>query len=102
MNLTNISLPMVLYMNGKKEDANDTYLRFLVRNHTAVEYINYIVPFSMNLNLKGNEEVAQRPPQCSDVLQQNLRLHPPTTNKTALKIRRSVRPYFGLEINAKL
>lgn len=85
----------------QKEYANDTYLRFLVRNHSAVEYKKYIVPFSMNLNLKVTKKLLNDRLNiamfCNRILD-----YTPDYEQNGIKIRRSVRPYFGLEINAKL
>lgn len=85
----------------KAEDANDTYLRFLVRDHTAKEYIKYTVPFSMNLNLKVTKKLLNDRLNiamfCNRLLD-----YTPNYEQNGITIRRSVRPYFGLEINLKL
>lgn len=85
----------------KAEDANDTYLRFLVRDHTPKEYIKYNVPFSMNLNLKVTKKLLNDHLNiamfCNRLLD-----YTPNYTQNGIIIRRSVRPYFGLEINIKL
>lgn len=85
----------------KEEDTNDTYLRFLVRDHTAKEYIKYTVPFSMNLNLKVTKKLLNDRLNIAMFCNRMLD-YTPDYKQNEITIRRSVRPYFGLEINLKL
>lgn len=85
----------------KEDDTNDTYLRFLVRDHTAKEYIKYTVPFSMNLNLKVTKKLLNDRLNIAMFCNRMLD-YTPDYKQNEITIRRSVRPYFGLEINLKL
>lgn len=83
------------------EDADDIYLRWLVRKNSSELYEENRVPFAMNLNLKvtkkffGNRmNVAMF---CNKLWDYN-----PDYESRGVTIRRHVTPYFGLEMNIKI
>lgn len=82
-------------------DAEDTYLRWLIRNHTASEYQRNTVPLSMNLNLKVTKKLLGDRLNiamfCNKIWD-----YTPDYESNGATIRRHVRPYFGLETNIKL
>ena len=85
----------------KPADAQDTYLRWLVRRYTDADYRKDTVPFSMNLNLKVTKKLF------GDRL--NIALfcnkiwdYTPDYENNGTTIRRHVNPYFGLEMNVKI
>ncbi len=87
--------------NWQQVDKYDTNLRFLVRSHSAQEFIKYTVPFSMNINLKITKSLLNDKINvamyCNRLLD-----YTPNYKQNNITIRRFVRPYFGLEINMKL
>lgn len=82
-------------------DENDTYLRFLVRNHTDAEYRRYTEPFSMNINLKVNKRLLNDRLNVAMFCNRILDITP-DYERDGKVIRRHVKPYFGLEMNVKL
>ncbi len=98
----------VSYMDGngemhpwQAEDADDTYLRYLVRNYTASNFAKYRVPFSMNVNFKVTKKLFGDHMTvalfCNKLLD-----YSPAYESNGVTIRRNVTPYFGLETNVKL
>ena len=96
------------YMDGegvmhewKDEDANDTYLRYLVRSYTDSNYAKYRVPFSMNVNFKVTKKLLNDRLNialfCNKLLD-----YTPDYESNGITIRRHVTPYFGLEMNVKI
>ncbi len=98
----------VSYMDGngtmhawQAEDANDTYLRYLVRNYTASNFAKYRVPFSMNVNFKVTKRLFDDGMTialfCNKLLD-----YSPDYETNGMTVRRNVTPYFGLEMNVKI
>lgn len=85
----------------KDEDANDTYLGYLVRNYTESNFAKYRVPFCMNVNFKVTKKLfADRINValfCNKLLD-----YTPDYESNGVTMRRSVTPYFGLEMNVKI
>lgn len=85
----------------KDEDANDTYLRYLIRNYTASNFAKYRVPFSTNINFKVTKKLFNNGITialfCNKLLD-----YSPSYQSNGVTIRRNVTPYFGLEMNVKI
>ena len=85
----------------KDEDADDIYLRYLIRNYTDSNFALYRVPFSMNVNFKVTKKLfADRLTValfCNKLLD-----YTPDYTSNGLTVRRHVTPYFGLEMNVKI
>ena len=83
------------------ELADDTYLRYLVRNNTESMYDLFKVPFSMNINFKVTKKffgdhlhIAMF---CNKIWD-----YTPNYERDGVTIRRHVNPYFGLEMSIKI
>lgn len=85
----------------KTEDKDNVFLYYLIRNHSEKEYIKYTVPFSMNLNLKVTKKLLNDRLNIAMFCNRMLD-YTPDYKQDKITIRRSVRPYFGLEVNLKL
>ena len=81
--------------------AQDTYLRYLVRNNTESMYDLFKVPFSMNINFKVTKKFFNDHLHiamfCNKIWD-----YTPSYERDGVTIRRHVTPYFGLEMNFKL
>lgn len=82
-------------------DENDIYLQWLIRKHTASEYVKTRIPFSMNLNFKVTKKILQDRLKiamfCNKIWD-----YSPDYEVEGGTIRRHVTPYFGLEMNVRL
>lgn len=83
------------------ELAQDTFLRYLVRNNTESMYDLFKVPFSMNVNFKVTKKFFNDHLSiamfCNKIWD-----YTPSYERDGVTIRRHVTPYFGLEMNIKL
>ena len=83
------------------ELADDTFLRYLIRNNTESMYDLFKVPFSMNVNLKVTKKFFNDHLNiamfCNKIWD-----YTPSYERDGVTIRRHVTPYFGLEMNIKL
>ena len=82
-------------------DANDMYLRWLVRDYSPSQFEKDRVPFAMNVNMKVTKKLfgdrLHIAMFCNKLLD-----YTPSYNSRGTTIRRHVIPYFGLELNIKL
>ncbi|MBP5562311.1 MAG: carboxypeptidase-like regulatory domain-containing protein [Muribaculaceae bacterium] len=82
-------------------DANDLYLRWLVRDYSPSQFEKNRVPFAMNVNLKVTKKLfgdrLHIAMFCNKLLD-----YTPDYDSRGTTIRRHVTPYFGLEMNIKL
>ena len=82
-------------------DAQDTYLRWLVRTYTDADYRKRTLPFCMNLNLKVTKKLLNDRLNiamfCNKIWD-----YTPDYRDNGTMIRRHVNPYFGLEMNVKI
>ena len=87
--------------NWSSELADDSYLRYLIRNNTESMYDLFKVPFSMNINFKVTKKFFNDHLHiamfCNKIWD-----YTPSYERDGVTIRRHVTPYFGLEINIKL
>lgn len=87
--------------NWQSGDEQNIYLRWLVRNYTSTEFQRFTVPFSMNLNFKITKKLMN---DCLNIAMFCNKIwdYTPDYESNGAIIRRSVRPYFGLETSIKL
>ena len=87
--------------NWSSELADDSYLRYLIRNNTESMYDLFKVPFSMNINFKVTKKFFNDHLHiamfCNKIWD-----YTPSYERDGVTIRRHVTPYFGLEMNIKL
>ena len=83
------------YTEASRQDA---YLQHLVRNYTSN---TSDVPFAMNVNLKATKTLFNEKMTIALFVNKLLDCSPDYT-RSGFTIRRSVRPYFGMEMNFKL
>jgi hypothetical protein len=85
----------------KDEYANDTYLRWLVRDYSASQFEKDRVPFAMNLNFKVTKKLFGERLNVA-MFCNKLWDYTPDYDSRGTTIRRHVTPYFGLEMNIKI
>lgn len=82
-------------------DADDMYLRWLVRDYSPSQFEENRVPFAMNVNMKVTKKLfgdrLHIAMFCNKLLD-----YTPDYDSRGTTIRRHVTPYFGLEMNIKL
>ena len=83
------------------EYANDTYLRWLVRDYSPSQFEKDRVPFAMNLNFKVTKKLFGERLNVA-MFCNKLWDYTPDYDSRGTTIRRHVTPYFGLEMNVKL
>ena len=83
------------------EYANDTYLRWLVRDYSASLFDKNRVPFSMNLNFKVTKKLLDDRLNVAMFCNRLLN-YAPDYDSRGTTIRRHETPYFGLEMNLKI
>jgi hypothetical protein len=82
-------------------DADDMYLRWLVRDYTSSQFEKNRVPFAMNLNMKVTKKLFDDRLHIA-MFCNKLWDYTPDYNSRGTTIRRHVTPYFGLEMNIKI
>lgn len=85
----------------KASDADDLYLRWLVRDYTPSQFEKNRVPFSMNVNMKVTKKLFEDRLHIA-MFCNKLWDYTPDYDSRGTTIRRHVTPYFGLEMNIKL
>ena len=85
----------------KASDAEDMYLRWLVRDYTASQFEKNRVPFAMNLNMKVTKKLFDDRLHIA-MFCNKLWDYTPDYDSRGTTIRRHVTPYFGLEMNINL
>lgn len=85
----------------KEEDAQDTYLRWLVRDNTPSLFEKNTVPFAMNVNFKVTKKLFDDRLNVA-MFCNKLWDYTPDYDSRGTTIRRHVTPYFGLEMNIKI
>ena len=85
----------------KDSDADDVYLRWLVRDYTASQFEKNRVPFAMNVNMKVTKKLFDDRLHIA-MFCNKLWDYTPDYDSRGTTIRRHVTPYFGLEMNIKL
>lgn len=83
------------------EYAEDTYLRWLVRDKTPSLFEKNRVPFAMNLNFKVTKKLFDERLNVA-MFCNKLWNYTPDYDSRGTTIRRHVTPYFGLEMNIKI
>lgn len=81
--------------------SNDAVLRHLIKDYTASLYQYQRTPFSMNLNLKVMKRLYRDKVSCSLYVNKIFDVTPNYHRNDAL-VRRSVTPYFGMELDFKI
>ncbi len=82
-------------------DADDLYLRWLVRDYTSSLFEKNRVPFAMNVNIKVTKKLFDDRLHIA-MFCNKLWDYTPDYDSRGTTIRRHVTPYFGLEMNIKL
>ena len=85
----------------KESDADDMYLRWLVRDYTPSLFEKNRVPFAMNVNMKVTKKLFDDRLHIA-MFCNKLWDYTPDYDSRGTTIRRHVTPYFGLEMNIKL
>ena len=83
------------------EYAEDTYLRWLVRDYSPSQFEKDRVPFAMNLNFKVTKKLFGERLNVA-MFCNKLWDYTPDYDSRGTTIRRHVTPYFGLEMNIKI
>ena len=86
---------------NKEKDVEDGALRLLVRDYTKSLYQYQRTPFAMNVNLKLTKKLYRNKISCSLYVNRIFDITPDYYRNGAL-VRRSVTPYFGMELDVKL
>jgi len=81
--------------------ASDAVLSHLVRDYTPSLYEYEVTPFSMNINLKVSKKLYKDKMTCSLFVNRIFDITPNYTRNNII-VRRSVVPYFGMELDFKL
>ena len=81
--------------------AEDAVLRHLIREYTASLYQYQQTPFSMNVNLKISKKLYHDRVSCSLYVNKIFDVTPDYYRNDAL-VRRSVTPYFGMELDFRI
>ncbi len=79
----------------------DSVLRHLIRDYTSSLYQYQRTPFSMNVNLKLSKKLYHDKVSCSLYVNKIFDVTPDYYRNDAL-VRRSVTPYFGMELDFKI
>ncbi len=82
-------------------DANDIYLRWLVRDYSPSQFEKNRVPFAMNVNMKVTKKLFEDRLHIA-MFCNKLWDYTPDYDSRGTTIRRHVTPYFGLEMNIKI
>ena len=82
-------------------DADDMYLRWLVRDYSASQFEKNRVPFAMNVNMKVTKKLFDDRLNVA-MFCNKLSDSTPDYDSRGTTIRRHVTPYFGLEMNIKI
>lgn len=90
-----------IYAFNEEESGNDPVLRYLIREYTASLYQYQRTPFSMNINLKVSKKLYHDKVSCSLYVNKIFDITPDYYRNGAL-VRRSVTPYFGMELDFKI
>ncbi len=85
----------------QESDADDLYLRWLVRDYTSSQFEKDRVPFAMNVNMKVTKKLFDDRLHIA-MFCNKLWDYTPDYDSRGTTIRRHVTPYFGLEMNIKL
>ena len=85
----------------QESDADDVYLRWLVRDNTPSLFEKNRVPFAMNLNFKVTKKLFDERLNIA-MFCNKLWDYTPDYDSRGTTIRRHVTPYFGLEMNVKI
>lgn len=81
--------------------ADDAVLRHLIKNYTASLYQYQRTPFAMNVNLKVMKKLYRDKVSCSLYVNKIFDVTPDYYRNGAL-VRRSVTPYFGMELDFRI
>lgn len=81
--------------------ADDAVLRHLIKNYTASLYQYQRTPFAMNVNLKVMKKLYRDKVSCSLYVNKIFDVTPDYYRNDAL-VRRSVTPYFGMELDFRI
>jgi len=84
-----------------ESDADDMYLRWLVRDYSPSQFEKNRVPFAMNVNMKVTKKLFGDRLHIA-MFCNKLWDYTPDYDSRGTTIRRHVTPYFGLEMNIKL
>ena len=85
----------------REGDADDMYLRWLVRDYTSSQFEKNRVPFAMNVNMKVTKKLFDDRLHIA-MFCNKLWAYTLDYDSRGTTIRRHVTPYFGLEMNIKL
>lgn len=85
----------------KEKDVEDGALRLLVREYTESLYQYQRTPFAMNVNLKLTKKLYRNKISCSLYVNRIFDITPDYYRNGTL-VRRSVTPYFGMELDFKI
>ena len=85
----------------KEKDVEDGALRLLVREYTESLYQYQRTPFAMNVNLKLTKKLYRNKISCSLYVNRIFDITPNYYRNGTL-VRRSVTPYFGMELDFKI
>ncbi len=81
-----------------EESKNDKYLQWLINNYNESAWLTQRVPFYMFLNLKVTKDFG-RWMKLALFINRMVDYMPDYTSNSGLTIRRTSKPYFGMEIN---
>lgn len=80
------------------ECKSDTYLQWLVNKYNDSAWLKQKVPFYMFLNLKVTKDFGKRM-KIALFINRMIDYMPDYTTNSGLKVRRTSKPYFGMELN---
>lgn len=84
------------------ESAANGVLAQMIREYTPSMSIYFRIPFSMNINLKATKKIYHDKISCALFVNKILDISPDYRTNMGILVRRSVLPYFGMELNFKL
>ena len=84
------------------ESAANGILAQMIREYTPSMSIYFRIPFSMNINLKATKKIYHDKISCALFVNKILDVSPDYRTNMGILVRRSVLPYFGMELNFKL
>lgn len=84
-----------------EDDKSDTYRQWLVQKYNESAYVKQKVPFWAFLNVKVTKDFG-RHMKLALFINRMLDYMPDYTSASGLKVRRTSKPYFGMEMNIKI
>lgn len=84
-----------------EKDRQDSYLSWLVKTHSESLYRRETIPFCMDVNFKATKKLLQQKLTVA-LFVNNMFDYNPSYARGGFVIRRSVVPYFGVEMNFKI